>query len=89
MELDKGPERGLGCRWREDGVTDKQKGYLQALSTMRLWQRWQIGECLGDARAMQAHEQAIAWLDDLIATKKRHAAEDEAERRHDRSAGKT
>jgi len=30
---------------------------------------------------MQAHEKAIDWPDMLIATKKLHAAQDEAERR--------
>ncbi|WP_457105886.1 hypothetical protein [Methylobacterium sp. P5_C11] len=68
-------------------MTDEQKGYLHALSTMRLWHRWQISECLGDARAMQAHEQAIAWLDMLIATKKPHAAQDEGELRRARPTG--
>ncbi|MFB0488373.1 hypothetical protein ABIE45_000959 [Methylobacterium sp. OAE515] len=36
---------------------------------------------------MQAHEDAIAYLDLLIATKKQHAAEDEAERRATGGAG--
>ncbi|MGU3668204.1 hypothetical protein ACLBX9_28800 [Methylobacterium sp. A49B] len=62
-------------------MTDEQKGYLQALSDVRAWHRWQIGQALGDVRVVQAHESAIAWLDDLIAAKKRHAAENEAERR--------
>jgi hypothetical protein len=62
-------------------VTDEQKGYLQALSDLRSWHRWQIGQALSDVRAIQAHETAIAYLDLLIATKKQHAAEDEAERR--------
>jgi hypothetical protein len=67
-------------------VTDEQKGYLQALSDVRSWHGWQIGQCLGDVRALQAHEQAIAWLDMLIATKKQHAAEDKADRQRERAA---
>jgi hypothetical protein len=35
-------------------------------------------------RATRAHEDAIAFLDMLIATKKLHAAEDKAERREQR-----
>lgn len=62
-------------------MTDEQKGYLQALSDVRAWHRWELAQCLGDVRRMEAHEKAIAWLDLLIATKKQHAAEDEAERR--------
>ncbi|QGY02374.1 hypothetical protein MMSR116_11185 [Methylobacterium mesophilicum SR1.6/6] len=61
-------------------MTDEQKGYLQALSDVRAWHRWQIGQALGDVRATLAHESAIAWLDELVATKKRRAVEDEAER---------
>ena len=41
-------------------MTDEQKGYLQVLSDVRPWHRWQIGQCLGDVRAMQTHELAIA-----------------------------
>jgi len=67
-------------------VTDEQKGYLQALSDLRLWHRWQLGQCLGNVRAMQPHETAIAYLDLLIATKKQHAAEDEAARQRARAA---
>jgi hypothetical protein len=62
-------------------MTDEQKGYLQALSDVRSWHRWELTQCLGDVRSMEPHEKAIAWLDLLIATKKQHAAEDEAERR--------
>lgn len=62
-------------------MTDEQKGYLQALSDVRSWHRWELAQCLGDVRRMEPHEKAIAWLDLLIATKKQHAAEDEAERR--------
>lgn len=62
-------------------MTDEQKAYLQALSDVRSWHRWELAQCLGDIRAMEAHEKAIAWLDLLIATKQQHAAEDEAERR--------
>jgi len=36
---------------------------------------------------MQAHEDAIAYLDLLMATKKQHAAEDEAERRRGEPPG--
>ena len=61
-------------------MTDEQKGYLQALTDVRSWHRWQIGQCLGDVRDMQVHEVAIAWLDLLIATKRQHASEDELER---------
>ena len=61
-------------------MTDEQKGYLQALADLRSWHRWQIEQALGDVRAMRPHETAIAYLDLLIATKKQHAAEDEAER---------
>jgi len=68
-------------------MTDEQQGYLQALSTMRLWHRWQLGNCLGDTRAMQAHEQAIAYLDMLIVTKKLQGAQDEDERRRAEQAG--
>lgn len=46
------------------GVTEEQKGNLQALS---------------DAHPMEPHGKAIVWLDLLIATKKQHAAEDEPE----------
>ena len=59
-------------------MTADQKAYLQALADVRSWHRWQIGQALGDGRTIQAHEMAIAWIDELIATKKRHAAEDEA-----------
>ncbi|MCJ2098915.1 hypothetical protein [Methylobacterium sp. E-046] len=61
-------------------MTDAQKAYIQALSDVRSWHRWQISQSLGDVRTMEAHETAIAWLDLLIATKKQHAAEDEAGR---------
>ncbi|MCJ2102491.1 hypothetical protein [Methylobacterium sp. E-046] len=61
-------------------MTDEQKGYLQALSDVRSWHRWEISQSLGGARTMEAHESAVAWLDLLIATKKQHASEDEAER---------
>jgi hypothetical protein len=60
-------------------MTPEQKAYLQALADVRSWHRWQIGQALNDVRTIQIHESAIAWLDELIATKKRHAAEDEAE----------
>lgn len=33
----------------------------------------------GEVRTLQAHEMAIAWIDEVIAAKKWHAAEDEAE----------
>ena len=62
-------------------MTEEQKGYLQALSDVRSWHRWQISQSLGDVRTMEAHESAIAWLDLLIATKRQHAAEDEADLR--------
>ena len=62
-------------------MTDEQKGYLQALSDVRSWHRWQLSQSLGDVRTMEAHESAIAWLDLLIATKRRHATEDDAEGR--------
>lgn len=62
-------------------MTPEQKAYLQALADVRSWHRWQIGQALKDVRTIQIHESAIAWLDELIAAKKRHAAEDEAERR--------
>jgi hypothetical protein len=62
-------------------MTDEQRGYLQALSDVRSWHRWQISQSLGNVRTMEAHESAIAWLGEVIAAKKRHAAEDEAERR--------
>lgn len=62
-------------------MTDAQQTYIQALSDVRSWHRWWFEQAIGDVRAIQAHERAIAWLDELIATKKRHAAEDEAERR--------
>ncbi|MCJ2089916.1 hypothetical protein MKK88_28590 [Methylobacterium sp. E-005] len=61
-------------------MTPEQRAYLQALSDVRSWHRWQIGQSVGDARTMQAHEMAIAWLDQLIAMKKQDVAEDEAER---------
>ncbi|MBE7201826.1 MAG: hypothetical protein INR70_29040 [Parafilimonas terrae] len=60
-------------------MTPEQKAYLQALADVRSWHRWQIGQSVGDARTIQAHEMAIAWIDEVIAAKKRHAAEDEAE----------
>jgi len=65
-------------------VTDEQKGYLQALSDLRSWHRWQIGQSIGDVRTMEAREDAIAYLDLLIATKEQQAAEDEAGHRRDR-----
>ena len=61
-------------------MTPEQKAYIQALSDVRSWHRWQLGQSLGDVRTMEAHELAIAWLDLLIATKKQHAAEDGVER---------
>jgi|GEM_PF-2730235 len=66
-------------------MTDAQKAYLQALVDVRSWHRWQIGQSVGDARTMQAHEMAVAWLDQLIATKKQHAIEDEEDRRASRA----
>ena len=50
-------------------MTDEQKGYLQAVSDVRAWHRWQISQSLGDVRTMEALEAAVAWLDLLIATK--------------------
>jgi len=67
-------------------VTDQQKGYLQALSDLRSWHRWQIIHAVGDIRRMEPHETAIAYLDLLISTKKQHAAEDEADRQRERAA---
>ena len=67
-------------------MTDAQKAYIQALSDVRSWHRWQISQSLGDVRGMEAHESAVAWLDLVIATKKQHAAEDEADRRRARSS---
>jgi hypothetical protein len=61
-------------------MTDAQKAYIQALSDVRSYHRWQIGQALGDMRTIQTHESAIAWVDEVIAAKTRHAAEDEAER---------
>ncbi len=58
-------------------MTDEQRSYLQALSDLRSWHRWQFNQALGDVGTMQAHETAIAYLDLLIATKKQHAAEDD------------
>lgn len=58
-------------------MTAEQKAYLQALADVRAWHRWELAQCLGDVRAMDAHEKAIAWLDLMIATKKLHAVEDE------------
>ena len=60
-------------------MTAEQKAYLQALADVRSWHRWQIGQSVGDVRTIHVHESAIAWLDVLIATKRQHAAEDEAE----------
>lgn len=64
-------------------VTDEQRSYLQALSDVRAWHRWKIGQSIGDVRTMQAHEEAIAWLNLLIATKTQHAPEDKKERYRD------
>lgn len=61
-------------------MTPEQKAYLQALADVRSWHRWQISQSIGDVRAMQAHEMAIAWINEVIAAKERHAAEDGAER---------
>lgn len=60
-------------------MTTEQQAYLQALADVRSWHRWQIGQALGNMRLIQAHESAIAWIDEVIAAKKWHAAEDEAE----------
>jgi len=68
-------------------MTAEQKACLQALADVRSWHRWQIGQSVGDVRAMQAHEMAIAWIDEVIAAKKRHAAEDEAESRANAGRG--
>lgn len=65
-------------------MTPEQKAYLQALADVRSWHRWQIGQSVGDVRAMEAHEMAIAWIDEVIEAKRRHAAEDEAARRRER-----
>ncbi len=62
-------------------MTPEQRAYLQALSDVRSWHRWQMGQSVGDVRAMEAHEFAIAWIEEVIEAKKRHAAEDAAERR--------
>ena len=62
-------------------MTNAQKGYLQALSDVRSWHRRQIRSSRGNVGTMRAHESRVAWLDVLIATKKQHAAKDEAERR--------
>lgn len=67
-------------------MTDEQKAYLQALSDVRSWHRRELAQCLGDVRAMQTHKKAVDWFDMLIATKKRHAAEDQAERQRARAA---
>ena len=64
-------------------MTTEQEAYLQALADVRVWHRWKMGQSVGDARTMQAHEEAIAWLDLLIATKRQHAAEDEVDRQQD------
>ena len=68
-------------------MTDEQKGYRQALSDLRSRHRWQLGACPGDVRTMQAHEQAIAYLDMLIVMQRLHAAQDEEERRRARPTG--
>ena len=66
------------------------RAYLQALSDVRSWHRWQLGQKSGHhISARESHEEAIAWLDLLIATKKRHAAEDEADRQRPRASGGT
>ncbi|MBP1183032.1 hypothetical protein [Methylobacterium sp. PvR107] len=62
-------------------MTAEAESDLQALAVMRAWHRWQIGQALSDIRTIQAHEQAITYLDLLIAPKKQHAAEDETKRR--------
>ncbi|WP_267425999.1 hypothetical protein [Methylobacterium sp. GC_Met_2] len=67
-------------------MTAEQQAYIQALSDVRSYHRWQIGQALGDMRTIQVHESAIAWLDVLIATKRKHAAEDEADRQRARTA---
>ncbi len=36
-------------------MTPEQLAYLQALADVRSWHRWQIGQALGDVRAVQAH----------------------------------
>ena len=64
-------------------MTAEQKAYLKALADVRSWHRWQIGQRVSDVRAIQAHEISIAWIDQLIATKKRHAADEEAEFQRD------
>ncbi|WP_267424341.1 hypothetical protein [Methylobacterium sp. GC_Met_2] len=61
-------------------MTSEHEAYIQALSDVRSWHRWQIGQTLGDMRTVLVHESAIAWLDVLISTKRQHAAEDQAER---------
>ncbi|MFJ7441660.1 hypothetical protein ACIQW5_29210 [Methylorubrum thiocyanatum] len=60
--------------------------YLQALSDVRSWHRWQVEQRFGDVRAMQIHQDAMAYLDMLIATKNLHAAQDEDERQRARAA---
>ncbi|WP_345819952.1 hypothetical protein ABC766_27360 [Methylobacterium fujisawaense] len=67
-------------------MSDEQKAYLQALVDVRSWHRWQIGQAVGDVRTIQAHEMAIAWIEEVIAAKRRHAVEDEAERQRVRAA---
>ncbi|SDA09211.1 hypothetical protein SAMN02799622_00002 [Methylobacterium sp. UNC378MF] len=55
-------------------MTDEQKGYLQALSDVRAWHQWQIGQKFEDTRGREGHEAAVAWLDLLIAATEEHAA---------------
>lgn len=54
-------------------VADEPNPDLQALADVRSWHRWQIRRSVGDGRAMRAHETAIAWIDEAMAAKKRHA----------------
>ena len=58
-------------------MTPERKAYIQALSDVRSRHRWQLGQksdCHMHSR--ESHEEAIAWLDVLIATKRRHRVVD-------------
>lgn len=57
-------------------MTNGQKSYLKAVSDLRSLHRRQVEQSLGEVHAMQAHEQAIVWLDKIIDMMKRLAAED-------------
>ena len=58
-------------------MTPERKAYIQAPSDVRSRHRWQLGRKSDrHMHGRDSHKEAIAWLDVLIATKRRHRVVD-------------